>query len=112
MIGPNSDLAALKQLVLTEHANGDDPAVQGSVIAMDDRTPPPTTPVTTFLLPTDLPPGYYDLYLICEYGDGGSGDPRNIVRVGTQSRQPIRPAVHRGSPHEGSQPNAFTTALY
>ena len=69
--GPYSDLA------------GDHPAVHGSVIAMDDRTRPSTTPVTTFVLPADLPPGYYDLILIWEDGNGGTGDPHNIVRVGT-----------------------------
>jgi hypothetical protein len=58
--------------------------VHGSVIAMDDRTPPSTTPVTTFLLPTDLPPGYYNLGLYWSYRDGGIGDPTNLVRVGTQ----------------------------
>jgi hypothetical protein len=58
--------------------------VHGSVIAMDDRTPPSTTPVTTFLLPTDLPPGYYNLGLDWSYRDGGIGDPTNFVRVGTQ----------------------------
>jgi hypothetical protein len=51
---------------------------------MDDRAPPSTTPVTTFLLPTDLPPGYYDLTLIWMDQDGGTGDPLRSVRVGTQ----------------------------
>ena len=50
---------------------------------MDDRTRPSTTPVTTFVLPADLPPGYYDLILIWEDGNGGTGDPHNIVRDGT-----------------------------
>lgn len=54
------------------------------VIAMDDRAPPSTTPVTTFLLPTDLPPGYYDLTLYWVDQDGGTGDPLRSVRVGTQ----------------------------
>jgi hypothetical protein len=58
--------------------------VHGSVIAMDDRTPPSTTPVTTFLLPTDLPPGSYNLGLMWQYRDGGIGDPTHFVRVGTQ----------------------------
>jgi hypothetical protein len=58
-------------------------AVHGSVIAVDDRTRPSTTPVTTFVLPADLPPGNYDLVLIWDDGSGSTIDPRNIVRVGT-----------------------------
>jgi hypothetical protein len=81
--GPYSDLAGLKQIIRTDFPTGDHPAVHGSVIAMDDRTRPSTTPVTTFVLPADLPPGYYDLTLIWEDGNGGTGDPHNIVRVGT-----------------------------
>jgi hypothetical protein len=50
---------------------------------MDDLTRPSTTLVTTFVLPADLPPGYYDLTLIWEDGNGDTGDPTNIVRVGT-----------------------------
>ena len=85
--GPYSDLAGLKQSILTGTPAGDHPAatsLHGSVIAMDDRTRPSTTPVTTFLLPTDLPPGYYNLGLYWSYRDGGIGDPTNFVRVGTQ----------------------------
>lgn len=84
--GPYSALAGLKQIILSGTSAGDHPAtaVHGSVIAMDDRTRPSTTPVTTFVLPADLPPGYYDLTLIWEDGNGGTGDPLNIVRVGTQ----------------------------
>jgi hypothetical protein len=82
--GPYSDLAGLKQIILVAGAGaGGSSAVHGSVIAMDDRTRPSTTPVTTFVLPADLPPGYYDLVLIWEDGNGGTGDPTNIVRVGT-----------------------------
>ena len=50
---------------------------------MDDRTRPSTRPVTTFVLPADLPPGYYDLIVYWWDGNGGTGDPTNIVRVGT-----------------------------
>jgi hypothetical protein len=82
--GPYSDLAGLKQIIRTCPCPAGDHSVQGSVIAMDDRTRPPTTPVTTFVLPADLPPGYYDLTLIWEDANGGTGDSHNIVRVGTQ----------------------------
>ena len=76
-------VAGLKQIIRTGPCPGDDYSVQGSVIAMDDRTRPSPVPVTTFVLPADLPPGYYDLTLIWADGNGGIGDPRNIVRVGT-----------------------------
>jgi hypothetical protein len=78
LMGPYSDVTTLKQ------ASGATHAVQGSVIAMDDRTPPSTTPVTTFLLPADLPPGYYNLNLKWDFGDGSSAGSGSIVRVGTQ----------------------------
>jgi hypothetical protein len=82
--GPYSDLAGLKQIILTGGAGAPGSAtVNGSDIAMDDRTRPSTTPVTTFVLPADLPPGYYDLLLYWEDGNGGTGDPTIIVRVGT-----------------------------
>ena len=87
--GPYSDLAGVKQNIQGGSPLGDHPAtadVHGSVIAMDDRTRPSTTPVTTFVLPADLPPGYYDLILLWEDGNGGTGDPTNIVRVGTPQR--------------------------
>ena len=74
--GPYSDPAGL-----SAGAAGSS-AVHGSVIAMDDRMRPSTTPVTTFVLPADLPPGYYDLVLIWDDGTGDTIDPRNIVRVG------------------------------
>ena len=81
--GPYSDLAGLKQIIRTCPCAAGDRSVNGSVIAMDDRTRPTTTPVTIFVLPADLPPGYYDLTLIWQDGNGGTGDSRNIVRVGT-----------------------------
>ena len=83
--GPYSDLAAVNQAML-QGPSGDVPAatVNGSVTALDDRTRPTTAPVTTFVLPADLAPGYYDLTLLWMDGNGGRGDPRNVVRVGTQ----------------------------
>ena len=78
LMSPYSDATTLKQ------ASGATHAVQGSVIAIDDRTPPSTTPVTTFLLPADLPPGYYNLNLKWDFGDGSSAGGSSIVRVGTQ----------------------------
>jgi hypothetical protein len=83
--GPYSDPAAIKQIMLTGGASaGGISDVRGSVTALDDRTRPSTAPVTTFVLPTDLTPGYYDLSLMWQDGNGGTVDPRNIVRVGMQ----------------------------
>ena len=82
--GPYSDLAALNLAIQGAPSDEATHTVQGSVIAMDDRAPPSTTPVTTFLLPTDLPAGYYDLTLYWVDQDGGTGDPLHSVRVGTQ----------------------------
>lgn len=84
--GPYSDLARLKQMIRTCPCPAGDHPVSGSVITMDDRTRPSTTPVTTFVLSADLPPGYYDLTLMWEDGNGGTADPHNIVRVGTPYR--------------------------
>ena len=83
--GPYSDRAAVNQAIQPGPA-GDNPTVTvlGSVTPMDDRTRPSTTPVTKFVLPADLPAGYYDLTLLWEDGNGGTGDSSNIVRVGTQ----------------------------
>jgi hypothetical protein len=82
--GPYSDLTGPKQNITVAGAGaGGSSAVHGSVIAVDDRTRPSTTPVTTFVLPADLPPGDYDLVLIWDDGSGATIDPRNIVRVGT-----------------------------
>jgi hypothetical protein len=81
--GPYSDPAAVNQAIQRGSA-GVMSSVQGSFIDMDDRAPPPTTPVTTFLLPADLPPGYYDLTLIWVDQDGDTIDPLRSVRVGTQ----------------------------
>ena len=83
--GPYSDPAAVNQAMQPGSAGDIQAAtVQGSVTTLDDRTRPSTTPVTTFVLPADLPPGYYDLTLLWQDGNGGTGDSRNIVRVGTQ----------------------------
>lgn len=83
--GPYSDPAAVNQ-AMQPGSTGDIHAatVQGTVTTLDDGTRPSTTPVTTFVLPADLPPGYYDLTLLWQDGNGGTGDSRNIVRVGTQ----------------------------
>jgi hypothetical protein len=78
LTGPYKDVATLKL------ASGATHTVQGSAVAMDDRTAPPTTPVTTFVLPADLPPGFYNLNVKWDYGDGSLAEGGSIVRVGTQ----------------------------
>jgi hypothetical protein len=78
LMGPYSDVTALKQAISATHA------VQGSIITMDDRTPPPAAQVTTLLLPADLPPGYYNLNLKWDFGGGSTAGAGSVVRVGTQ----------------------------
>jgi hypothetical protein len=41
-------------------------------------------PVTSFLLPADLPPGTYRLDFKTDFGDSSSAGGSSIVRVGTQ----------------------------
>jgi hypothetical protein len=76
--GPYSDIDTLK------HASGATKVVQGSVITMDDSVPPPEPAVSIFLLPADLPPGYYNLAFKSDFGGGNSAGGASIVRVGTQ----------------------------
>jgi hypothetical protein len=78
LMGPFSDVAALKR------AGGATHAVQGSIVTFDDRTPPLPDEVSTFLLPADLPPGYYQLNIKVDFGDGSSAGGGSIVRVGAE----------------------------
>jgi hypothetical protein len=78
LMGPFSDVAALK------HAGGATRAVHGSTVTFDDRTPPPPDEVSTFLLPADLPAGYYQLNIKVAFGDGSSAGGASIVRVGAE----------------------------
>lgn len=75
---PFSDTSALKQAAGATHA------VPGSIITFDDRSAPPSNEVSTFLLPADLPPGYYELLFESDFGNGSSTGSRSIVRVGAQ----------------------------
>lgn len=77
LMGPYSDIATLKSSKGATHV------VQGSVITMDDRVPPPEPAITTFLLPADLPAGYYNLTFTTDFGGGNSMEGASIVRVGT-----------------------------
>jgi hypothetical protein len=77
LTGPFSDIAALKQ------AKGATHAVQGSAVTIDDRVPPPEPEVSIFLLPADLPAGYYNLETKVDFGDGSSARGGTIIRVGT-----------------------------
>ena len=78
LTGPYKDASTLKE------ASGATHTVQGSITTMDDRNPPPVTPVATFLLPPDLPPGYYNLKIKWDFGDGSSAASASIVQVGPQ----------------------------
>lgn len=76
LLGPYGDVGALKL------GTGGTHAVQGSVITFDDRTPPPPGTVAVFLLPADLPSGFYNLDMKTDFGDGSSAGGGSIVRVG------------------------------
>ena len=80
LAGPFSDATTLK------HSAGATHAVQGSDLTFDDRTPPPDAEVTTFLLPPDLPPGYYSLNLKWDFGDGSSAAGSSVVRVAMRAK--------------------------
>jgi hypothetical protein len=77
LMGPFSDVPTLK------HAQGATHIVQGSVITIDDRIPPPEPPVSIFLLPADLPAGFYNLSFKSDFGGGNSMETGSIVHVGT-----------------------------
>ena len=74
--GPYPDVPTLKK------GAGGQYAVQGSVVRTDDASATP--PVTTFFLPTDLPPGYYDLALKVDMRGGSSMSVESVVRVGAR----------------------------
>jgi len=76
LMGPYSDIDTLK------HASSATKLVQGSVITMDDSVPPAEPPVSIFLLPVDLPPGYYNLEFKSDFGGGNSAGGASIIRVG------------------------------
>ena len=73
LTGPYVDVLTLKK------GGGAASAVQGPVIRTDDRTPTP--PVTAFLLPKDLPHGYYDLRFKVDFGNGNSEGGDSVVQV-------------------------------
>ena len=75
LTGPYADVVTLKQ------AKGGTHVVQGSVITMDDRVPPAEPAVSIFLLPADLPPGYYNLAFNTDFGGGNSAGGASVVRV-------------------------------
>ena len=77
LTGPYSDVATLKSSKGASHV------VQGSVITMDDRVPPVEPAITTFLLPADLPAGYYNLSFTTDFGGGNSMESASVVSVGT-----------------------------
>jgi hypothetical protein len=71
--GPYGDVPALKK------GGGVPYAVQGSVVRTNDRSA--TSPVTTFILPSDLPAGYYSLTIKVDRGRGNSMSAGSVVRV-------------------------------
>lgn len=76
MYGPYSDVESLKK------AGGTGAwAIQGSVVKTNDRTS--SQPISTFILPSSLPPGYYNLMFADDFGSGHSANGAMVIRVGS-----------------------------
>ncbi|HSP09756.1 MAG TPA: hypothetical protein VLU92_09200 [Candidatus Dormibacteraeota bacterium] len=78
LTGPYSDAPA------PQSASGATHTVHGTTVAMDDRMAPSATPVATFVLPANVPPGYYNLNMRWDFGDGSLAESDSTVRVGAQ----------------------------
>lgn len=76
--GPYTDVATLKK------GAGATIIVQGSIIKTNDRRSGPA-PVSTFILPPDLAPGYYNLEFKDDFGGGNSMGGASIIQVGPAS---------------------------
>ena len=74
--GPYADVSTLKQLKAAAYQ------VRGSSVSFDDRIPPAADTVMTFLLPANLPPGFYNLNTSWDLGAGDSASGGSVVRVG------------------------------
>jgi hypothetical protein len=75
LMGPYSDVPTLKKGGPTTYA------VQGPVVRTDDRTPAPA-PITEFILPADLPEGFYNLEIKVDSGGGNYMAASSVVQVG------------------------------
>jgi hypothetical protein len=71
--GAYADVATLKKA-------GGPALIQGPVIKTTDRNPTP--PLLSFVLPPDLPPGFYNLTIKWDSGGGNYWSTGSIVQVG------------------------------
>jgi hypothetical protein len=72
--GPYADAPTLKK------AGGATHFIQGPVIKTTNRDATP--PVTTFILPADLPAGFYNLAIKMDFGGGNSMGAGSVIQVG------------------------------
>lgn len=75
IMGPYADLGKLKQGGTAAYV------IQGSTVRTNDRTPSPV-PVSTFVLGSNLPPGYYNLMFVDDLGNGRSAPGAFPIRIG------------------------------
>jgi hypothetical protein len=72
--GPFADVATLKK------TGGGSSGIQGPAIKTNDRTA--TAPVMSFVLPADLPAGFYNLTIKWDSGGGNWWSGGSVVQVG------------------------------
>lgn len=79
LVGPFEDVTSLKHSSTGAHS------VNGAEIVFDDSTQPaPESQVMSFVLPSDLPSGFYQLNLRWDFGGGNAVESGSVVRVGAQ----------------------------
>jgi hypothetical protein len=74
LTGPFANVGSLKNGAAANRT------VRAVAIKTDDRTP--TAPNSTFILPSDLPPGLYNLAIAVDFGGGNSWSAGSVVQVG------------------------------
>ena len=75
IMGPYADVATLKRGGSARYT------IQGSTVRTNDRTPSPV-PVSTLILTSNLPAGYYNLMFVDDLGDGRSSPGAFPIRIG------------------------------
>jgi hypothetical protein len=74
LTGPYADVSGLKSGAAATRT------VHAPAIKTDDRTP--TAPNSTLNLPSDLPPGLYNLAIGVDFGGGNGWSSGSVVKVG------------------------------
>jgi hypothetical protein len=75
LAGPYKDVVTLKSLRPAQRT------ITTASININDRTP--ATPISVFVLPSDLAPGLYSLTIKVDFGGGNRMDAGSIVQVGS-----------------------------